>query len=475
MPGHHHHADAAHVGGDGQFHHVGALGNRTRLLEQHHGVEAVVLAGTHHIVLVTADGGQRRELAAEGAHHLVVQVPGAHSQGLGLVHLAPGIRSLEGREVQQTLVHKGQGIGHGPAVFLAHLHGELLVRVQHLRQGNHGLQMGGRVLHFHALNAVQAQREVVLRAAVRLYQRNVHIDVRCHFGRYGKGIGSIFLGKGHPFALQHGAGILQGNQGPASLGGGQVHGGFLPGLVGRLVRRESNHGEGFRVPAVGTAAEVGPVNGHKAAAGVAGGLVPGQYQVAAPIRIVYADAESHIVGSAGGKGAGGNLFHGTAVHIGIQVSSRIVPPPVPAGLVHGIFHRMALDALARGIHHGQFHGLVLVCFQKLSFGHFDAHVGAVGGVEEGFGGEALISAGLFHAGHHKGLQQARGTVRSGQFHLHGGIARPVQPGFEKRLLGRCKAGARIVEAVFLEALEGKVGLPEGNLGPNAAVGCRTAG
>ena len=168
VTGDEHHAHAANVLGQLQFQDIGALFQRPGCLEQHHRVEAVVLAGVTDGILVTADSRQRRELPAESADHLVEEVPGLHPQGLRLVHLAPGIRGLEGRDVQQAFIHDGQGIGHGPTLLFLHLHQEGLFRMQRGGHFQHRLQVRGRVLHLHALHAVQAQRKVVHCVAVRL-------------------------------------------------------------------------------------------------------------------------------------------------------------------------------------------------------------------------------------------------------------------------------------------------------------------
>ena len=190
--GHHHHAHTAHILGQPQFHHVrGAGSHRTGLQRQYHRIEAVVLAGAAHGILVTSDGRQRRQFSAVGANHLVVHVPGLNAQGLAAVHPAPGVRRLEGREVQQALIHQGQGISHGLAVFLGHLDGKGFLGMQFVRHGQHRLQAGGRVFHLHALHAVQADGKVVERVAIGLQQGNVHIDVGGHVGGDGKAPGRV--------------------------------------------------------------------------------------------------------------------------------------------------------------------------------------------------------------------------------------------------------------------------------------------
>ena len=468
VPGHHHHADAAHVGRKLELEHVSVLIGRPGLQEQHHGVEAVVLAGRYHILLVSTDGSQGREFAAEGTHHLVVQVPGLDAEGFAAVHMVPGIGRLEGRQVQKAFIHEGEGVSHRPAGLFGHLHGELLVRMQHLREGYHGLQMRGGVLHLHALDAVHPKRKVVLRGAVRLQQGYVYIDIGSHIGLYGKLEGGVLLGKGYPFSPEDAAGILQRNQGLTALGGRDVHRSFLTHPVGGLVGRDGEHREGFRVLPVGAAPVFGPVYGYEGSAHVAGGKVPGQDEVVAPVRIIHAEVETGIF-PGGGEGSGSDFGDGCAVHVGVQFSSGIVPPPVPAGLEDSVFNLVAGYSLAPGIHHRQLHGLVLVRLQIVSFRYLDTYIGAVGGVGKGFGGEALVSSGLLHAGDHEGLQQARGAIGRRELDGSGGIAAAIQAGLEQRGFGRGETGSRVVESIFLKALEGGTGFAEGHFGPYVAV------
>ena len=188
----------------------------------------------------------------------------------------------------------------------------------------------------------------------------------------------------------------------------------------------------------------------------------------APVRIVHAEVEAGVL-PGGGEGSGSDFGDGCAVHVGVQFSSGIVPPPVPAGFEDSVFYLVAGYALAPGIHHGQLHGLVLVCFQIVSFRQLDAHIGAVGGVGKGFGGETLVSSGLFHAGDHEGLQQARSAIGRRELDGSGSIAAAIQAGLEQRGFGRSEAGSRVVESIFLKAFEGGAGLAEGHFGPYVAV------
>ena len=108
-----HHAHASYVHGKLQFQLVRTLVERPWSHIQNHRIESVVLAGAYHCVLVTADCRHAGKLAVAGAYDAVKEVPGLDAKGLGLVHLGPRVRSLEGGEVQKALVHNCKGIGHG--------------------------------------------------------------------------------------------------------------------------------------------------------------------------------------------------------------------------------------------------------------------------------------------------------------------------------------------------------------------------
>ena len=140
--GHHHDAHASHIHRQGDpvldalsFGH----GNRTD--ETDHRVEAVVLAGGHEVVLVAADGRLWRQNAVQGTDDVIVHVPGLDAQGLIAIHLGPRVGRFESRQIQQALVHDGQGIGHGPALFLADLQGKRFLRMQFVGQGQYRLQV----------------------------------------------------------------------------------------------------------------------------------------------------------------------------------------------------------------------------------------------------------------------------------------------------------------------------------------------
>ena len=462
---HHHHADAAHVLRQLHLDHIRALGrHRAGCKAQHHRVKAVVLAGAADGIFVTANGREGREPTVPGAHYVVVQVPGSDAQGFHLVHTGPGVRCLEGRQIQQAFVHNGQRIGHGPAVFFRYFEGEFLFRMQFFRQLELRNQPGPRVLHPHALYPVQAQREVVERVGVGLHQGNVHVHVGSHFRRNSKAPGRVFLREGHPLAAEHPSCVLQRHQRPGTRGGRNVHGSLLAHGVGGLVRRETEHGEGLRILTAGAAFVVRPVHQELRSADVTRGGVTRQEKVFAPIVLGNIHMQHNVLDGRC-QGSLHHHLHGVAVHVGIQPLSADVPPPVPAHLIQDILQRMAFHGTAFGIDHGQADGLVPVCFQVLALRQLDAHVGAVRGEGEGLGGEALVAALFFYGGDHKGFQHAGGVGGLRETELRGGTAVTVQPGGEELRLGLLELGGGVVEGIGLKALElGAFLAPEGELG-----------
>ena len=475
VTGDQHHAHAAHVHGKLEFEDVRALQEGLGRKGEHHRVEAVVLAGIAHGILVTADGGQRREAAAEGADHLVVEVPGVYAQGFAAVHLGPRVRSLEGGEVQQAFVHDGQGIGHGLAALLGHLYGEFFFRTDNLGKAQDRLQMAFRVLHQDALHAVQAQRKVVHGRAVRLQERHMHIDIGRHGRLHGEAPGRVFLSGAHPFAADNAGSVLQRNQGLSALGGGNEYGGRLAGFVLLLVGGEAEHGEGFGILAACAALIVSPVGGERASAHVAGLLVAHQDEVSAPFLVAHLEGDDAVLRT-GSEGAGEDGLHGVAAHVGVQVAAGVVPPPVPAGLEHAVFHLVALEALALGTHYRNAEAVLLAGFQVVSLGKTDAHIGAEGREGNGLRGETFVSAGLCHGGDDKGSEHARGLFGIRKHHPGAALAVRIQRGLVQLVFGLGEVGRRVVEAVVLEVLEGTaVGLPEGHVGPCGTAGSRSAG
>ena len=325
--------------------------------------------------------------------------------------------------------------------------------MNHIRQLDHRLQVGSGVLHLDTLHTVQAQRQVVGRLAIRLQQAHLYVDVGGHLRGYREGPGGILRADGNPFAADDAAGVHQLHQRLGAGRRGDEHGGLLTHLVGGFIGGEGDHGEGLGIPSVGAAAVLGPVHGEGGTAHVTGGEVLGQDDVSAPGGIVYLEGEGGILRTHG-ENATLHFLYGAAVHVGVQAAAGVVPPPVPAGLVHGVFHLVALHALAGGIYHCQFEVMCLVGFQILAVRDAYAHIGAVRGVGDGFGGETLISAGLFYGSDHEGLQHAGGVLGGRQRYLGGDVAAGVQPALEEFLLIGTEGGRRCKEVIFLESCEG---------------------
>ena len=476
MGGHHHDADAAHILRQLEFHHIrGAGRHRAGLQRNNHRVEAVVLAGAADGVLVTADGGKRRQLSAVRPDHMVVHVPGFHSESLAAVHPGPGVRRLEGREVQKPLVHQGQGIGHGLAALLGDFDAEALLGMQFVWHGQDRLQPGGRVLHLHALHTVQADGKVVIRIPIGLQQGNVHIDIGRHLRSDAKAPGRVFPGKLHPFTQEHAIGILQGNEGLGSFCGRNIDGGFLAGSVTFLVGGETEHGEGLRVPAAGPAGIVRPVYQHGFAADMPGLRVPHQQQVSAPFLLGHVHLYINVLGGRCQVPALHQL-HGGTVHVFVQAGVGAVPPPVPAHLVEGVLQRVAFHRAALRVHHGNAQLVGAVGFQEIGPDVLDAHIGLVGGEGKSLGGEALVAALFVHGGDHEGFQHTGGMGRLGQGELHTGRSVAVQPGVKQLAPGLLELGGGVVKNIVLEFLErGAFHAAQGELGMGPGAACRTAG
>ena len=114
---------------------------------------------------------------------------------------------------------------------------------------------------------------------------------------------------------------------------------------------------------------------------------------------------------------------------------------------------MAFYAISFCVNGGQFDNLVLVSFQVLSFRHFYAYVCAVGGVKIGLGGEAFVTAVLFHGCHYGCLKHAGSAVGFREFHAYVGVAACVKDGLIEGVLRLCEIGRRIRKRVALEVLE----------------------
>ena len=248
MGRHNHYPHATHVHGKFQFQNIRFFClDCPGLQEQDHRIEAVVLAGVLYGVFVTANGCQRNQFAAISANHLVVEVPGLYAKGFGLVHAAPGIRSLEGGKVKKAFVHYGKRIGHGLPALFRNLYGELFFRMKHARKRDYGVKVRARIFHVYSLDSIQPQGEVVDAVSVRLEEAYIDKEVGRHFrcNRHFKRC--IIFRCVYPCPGKHSAGVFNGHQSLAILGCRYVYHGFFPNFVGRFVRREGEHCEGLGI------------------------------------------------------------------------------------------------------------------------------------------------------------------------------------------------------------------------------------
>ena len=98
-----------------------------RSLEDHHGGEAVALAGFLRVQrFVTAHGKGFLQTPAEGSYHVVVEVPSLHAEGFPGIESGEGIRGLERGNGEQSFVHDGNGISHRFPLCFAHGDSEVL-------------------------------------------------------------------------------------------------------------------------------------------------------------------------------------------------------------------------------------------------------------------------------------------------------------------------------------------------------------
>ena len=216
--------------------------------ELDHGVEAVVLLRSDDYVLVTSDAEHRGETSAECSYYVVVEVPCPDTEGVLRIHGVPRVRSLESGEVEKALVDDCKGIGHRLPVLLLHLYREFLGRTQHIRHGDDRLEVGSLVVDGYRPDAVQTYREIVVDPLVRLYERDVDVEIRSHLRSYLESVRDIGVGRSlDPFAGYDFPGILKGYKG-VSLGSGRnIYSHLLAYVVGILVGGEGQHRKAVRV------------------------------------------------------------------------------------------------------------------------------------------------------------------------------------------------------------------------------------
>ena len=421
--------------------------------ELHDGVEAVVLAGRHDVLLVSADRKHRAEAAGEGSHDLVVKIPGLDAQGLGAVHCIPGGRGLEVGEIQKTFIHDSEGVCHRLPGLFRHLDGEVLLRSDGVGHLDDRLQVRGRILHAEALHAVEAQRQVALGLAERLHEGDVDIEIRGHLRRDGEGVRGILSGvRGYPVARDHAGAVLQRNEGLSAVGGRDVHRSLLAGTVTLLVGGEGEHGDGVGIDAAGTAHVGRPVDDDRLSCDVPARDVTNYHEVAAPFLLGSTYGERGVLG-AGSKLAGGDRLGVPAADVALEAVRVALPPPSPVQLVHGVLELAAGEALAGGVDDGDADRMVLVRLQVAVRREFHAHISREGRIRDGLGGEALVTAALHDGGDDEGLQQAGRVLRGRQVEGRLGRAVARKDGLEEPVLAGLEGRGGVAEDISLEARE----------------------
>ena len=131
-----HHPDASDVHRKLDLVGCRSSGERERAEELDYRVETVVLLRSQDQFFVTSDAEHRRESSAVGSDNIVIKIPCPYSESFSLVHRLPRIRGLEGRKVEKTFVHDGQGICHRLSTLFLDLNLELLLGAQHVRHLN---------------------------------------------------------------------------------------------------------------------------------------------------------------------------------------------------------------------------------------------------------------------------------------------------------------------------------------------------
>ena len=302
------------------------------------------------------------------------------------------------------------------------------------------------------------------------------IEVWRHLRRYGKAVNGLLVPCGNPLAVQYAAGSLKGHHSLGIGTCGNEHLNLFSNLVGRLVRGEGEHGEGFGVTPVSPAAVFRPIHGEEAAAHVTGGPVFCKDEVSAPIGIVHAELDGGVLVLTH-EGAAGDFLYGRSAYPGVQVTAAgAVPPPVPAGLVHGVLYAVAFHADAIGINHSQAQLMVLVRLQVVPFRYADAHIGTVWRERDCCCCKAFVAAAFLHASDDERLKHSGSVPSLRHLNRHAEVSGTGKPLLIQHIFCRCKRGRRSSEAVLLKALEsGSGSLPEGHPGAGGALPCDASG
>ena len=196
-----HHPDAADIHRELELMAGRASLERERSDELDHRIEAVVLLRTQHDGFVASYAEHRREPSAEGSDHIVIEVPGLHSESLPFVHGLPWVGGLVAGKVKQAFIHHGEGIGHLLPVFFTYLDCKVFFRFQHVRHRDDGIEVGVLVVHQDRLHSIEPDGEVVVRPFMRLDEGNMDVETRRHLGSHLERAGGVALSRDlHPLA-----------------------------------------------------------------------------------------------------------------------------------------------------------------------------------------------------------------------------------------------------------------------------------
>ena len=155
-----------------------------RAFKKYDGFKTVCFGGLGGFDLfITADRHGIFQRPAVSADHLVIQVPCPDAERLAGIEGFPRIGRFEFGEVQQPLLHDGDGICHGFSVFFFHRNRKGLLRPQFIRHPDDRVQYGRGVSHFDGCNAVHPYRQIVGCLCMWLNEGDIRIDIGRHVRR----------------------------------------------------------------------------------------------------------------------------------------------------------------------------------------------------------------------------------------------------------------------------------------------------
>ena len=165
-----------------------------RAAKSHHGLEAVHDRFRAFVQrIVAADTEQLLDTAAVSANHVVIQIPCIHAQRFPGVKRLPRLRRTETGQVQQALIHDRQRISHLLSILLGDGDGIRGIRFQLGGRLDDRSQMALRRSYRERDHAIQADRQIVLRDAMRLQKGDIDVSVRLHIFRHIQSHGRLFI------------------------------------------------------------------------------------------------------------------------------------------------------------------------------------------------------------------------------------------------------------------------------------------